>query len=117
VEKDCYLVLKNLEKKHRVARRSCAAALGDLREVIGEFVFFDDEKVIFIRLDQPKVVEALHKQADPWSRRAHHLGQLFMGNLQLDANAARIFLAPACGRAAKASSPAAARYRPSPGWR
>jgi hypothetical protein len=28
-----------------------------LREIIGEFVFFDDEKVI----DEPKVLEALHK--------------------------------------------------------
>jgi len=72
--------------------------LGNLSEVIDKLVFFDDEKVFLIRLNQPEVAEALHKQADPRSRRAHHLGQLFMGYLQLDANAARIFLAHCLGQ-------------------
>jgi hypothetical protein len=72
--------------------QNCAAPLGDLSEVIGEFGFFDDEKAISVRLNQPKVVEALHKDADPRPRRAHHLRQFFMGNLQFDANAARVLL-------------------------
>jgi hypothetical protein len=55
--------------------------LGDLSEVTGEVVFFDDEKAISVGLNQPKVVEALHKDADPRPGRAHHLGQFFMGNL------------------------------------
>ena len=66
------------------------ARLGDLREVIGKFLFFDNEKAVAIGLDQSKVVEALHKQADPWPRRADHLGQFFVGNPQFDADAARI---------------------------
>ena len=53
------------------ARRS---DLGDLRQVVGEFVFLDDEKMVFIRFDQPKIAESLHKQADPRPRRTHHLG-------------------------------------------
>jgi hypothetical protein len=61
--------------------RRCPAALGDLSEVIGEVVFFDDEKAISVGLNQPQAVEALHKQADPRPGRAHHLGQFFMGNL------------------------------------
>ena len=48
------LILHGVAKNHRAG---CAAALGNLREVIGEFVFFDDEKVIFIGLNQPKVDE------------------------------------------------------------
>ncbi len=36
-------------------------ALGDLREISGELVFFDDEKAILIRLDQAKVMKSLHK--------------------------------------------------------
>jgi hypothetical protein len=69
--------------------------------------------VFFVGLDQPKVVEALHKQADPWSGRAHHLGQFFAGNLQFDADAARVLLAW-CGPTAATSGPAAPRYPPSP---
>ena len=72
-------------------------ALRNLRKVIGELVFLDDEKAISIRLDQPKIVKPLHKQADPWPRRADHLGEFFRGNLQLDANAARVFLAECTG--------------------
>lgn len=90
-----YLAWKNLEKKYCPGH--AAAALSDLREVIGEFFLFDDEKPVFIRLDQPKVVEALHKQADPWPRGAHHLGEFFMGNLEFDTNAARIFLTQGAG--------------------
>ena len=71
-----------LEKELSRGPQNCvAAALGDLSEVIGEFVFFDDEKAISVGLDQPKVMKALHKQADPRPGRAHHLGQFFMGNL------------------------------------
>src|SRR5438093_9514596 len=95
---DCCPILNRLEIKYREGWRRCAAAIGDLSEVIGEFLFFDDEKAIFIRLNQPKVMKSLHKQADPWSRRAHHLGEFFMGNLQLDANAARVLLAHGAGQ-------------------
>jgi hypothetical protein len=65
-------------KKIRTLTSSPAAALGDLSEVIGELPFFDDEKAISIRLDQPEVMKSLHKQADPRPRRAHHLGQFFV---------------------------------------
>ena len=54
--------------------------------------------MILIRLNQPKVMEPLHEQADPRPRRADHLGQFFMGNLELDTNAARIFLAHGAGQ-------------------
>jgi len=36
--------------------------INDLSEIVGEFLFFDDEKAISISLDQPEIVEALHKQ-------------------------------------------------------
>ena len=75
-----------------------AAVLGNLREVIGEFVFLDDEKMIVVGFDQSQVTKSLHEQADPRPRRADHLGQFFMGNLQLDANAARVFLAHGAGQ-------------------
>jgi len=55
-----------------------AAVLGDLGKVSSELVFFDDEKPIFVRLNQPEVMKPLHKQADPRPRRAHHLGQFFV---------------------------------------
>jgi len=48
----------------------CAIGLGDLSQVIGELIFFDNEKPIFIRLDQPKILKSLHKQTDPRPRRA-----------------------------------------------
>ena len=50
------------------------AFLSNLREIIGKFVFLDDEKMIAIGFDQPKVVKSLHEQADPRPRRADHLG-------------------------------------------
>jgi hypothetical protein len=40
----------------------------------------------------PRFVEALPKQADPRPRRSRHFGEFFMGNLQFDANAVRVFL-------------------------
>lgn len=40
-----------------------------------------------------QVAKSLHQQTDPWSRRAHHLGQLFMENLAVNAHAARVVLA------------------------
>jgi hypothetical protein len=54
-------------------------------------MFFDDEKVILIRLDQAQVSKSLHEHADPRPRRAHHLGEFFVRDLKLDANAAGIF--------------------------
>jgi len=54
-------------------------------------MFFDDEKVFFIRLDQPEVFKPLHEHADPGPGRSHHLGEFFVRYLQLDANAAGIF--------------------------
>jgi hypothetical protein len=43
--------LNNFEKNYRAASKACAAALNDPHEVIGEFLLFDDEKVISIRLE------------------------------------------------------------------
>ena len=60
---------------HDIFVFTSAAALGDLSEVSSELVFFDDEKAIFIRLNQPEVMKSLHKQADPRAGRAHHLGE------------------------------------------
>jgi hypothetical protein len=68
-------ILDGPEKNYRAGR---AAVLGDLGEVSSELAFFDDEKPIFIRLNQPEVMKSLHKQADPRPRRAHHLGQFFV---------------------------------------
>ena len=69
------LILHGVEKNYRAG---CAAALGDLGEVSGELVFFDDEKAISIRLNQPEVMKSLHKQADPRPRRTDHLRQFFV---------------------------------------
>ena len=49
-------------------------ALGDLREVIDQFVFLDDEKMIAIGFDQSQVAKSLHEEADPRPRRAYHRG-------------------------------------------
>jgi hypothetical protein len=76
--------LDEVEKKYRAAPDNGTAFLGILQKVIGEPVFLDDEKAISIRLDQPKATKPLHKPADPRPRRADHLRQFFMGNLQLD---------------------------------
>ena len=78
--------------------QNCAATLGDLSEVIGEFLFFDDKKVLSTGLDQPKVMKALHKQTDPRPGRADHLGEFFMGNPQFDADAARVLFTHCAGQ-------------------
>src|SRR5258705_12497229 len=98
MENNCCLKLDNLEKECRAACVEARRALCNLRQVIGEFLFFDDEKTIFIRLNQPEVMKSLHKQAHPGPSRADHLGQFFMGYPELDANAARIFLAHGAGQ-------------------
>jgi hypothetical protein len=59
-------------------------ALGELSKVISELLFPDNEKVICVRLNQPEVMKALHKHADPEPRRAHHLRQFFMRNYRFD---------------------------------
>jgi hypothetical protein len=46
----------------------------------------------------PRLRKSLHKHAYPRPRRSHHLGEFFVENLQFDANAARIFLAPCAGQ-------------------
>jgi len=69
------------------------AASGDLSEVIRELLFFDNEEVIFVRLNQPQVPKPLHKHADSGPCGTNHLRQFFMRDLQFDAYAARIFLA------------------------
>ena len=50
------------------------AILRNLREVIGELVFFDDEKMIAIGFDQSQVAKSLHEEADPRPCRAYHRG-------------------------------------------
>jgi hypothetical protein len=69
------------------------AALGDVSQVISELLLFDNEKVIFIRLNQPHIPKPLHKHADPGPCGADHFRQFFMRDFQFDADAARIFLA------------------------
>src|SRR5882672_12847829 len=69
------------------------SALGELSKVISELLFLDDEKVICVRLNQPEVMKALHKHADPGPCGTDHLRQFFMRDFRLDADAARIFLA------------------------
>jgi hypothetical protein len=54
------------------------AALGDLSEVISELLFFDNEKVLYARLNQPELPKSLHKLADPGTCRTDHLRQLFV---------------------------------------
>jgi hypothetical protein len=81
------------KKNYRELSWISTAALGDLSEVSGELLFFDDEEVVCVRLDQSQVPEALHKLADPGPCGTNHLRQFFMRNLRFDANAARIFLA------------------------
>jgi hypothetical protein len=75
------------------------AKLGNLREVTHELVFFDNQEVIFVCLKQPQILKALHEHADAGPRRAHHLRQFFLRDLQLDEDAARVFLAE-CARQA-----------------
>src|SRR5581483_11233179 len=72
-------------------------ASGNLSEIIGQFFFFDDKESIFIGLDQSKMMKSLHEQTDSGPRRADHLGQLLVRNLELDADAARVFLAHGAG--------------------
>ena len=47
------LTLDGPEKNYRAARVAAWASLGNLSEVIGELVFFDDEKAISVGLNQP----------------------------------------------------------------
>ena len=69
------------------------AALSDLSEVISEFLFLDNEEMIFVRLNQPQIPKPLHKHADPGPCGADHFRQFFMRDFQFDAYAARVFLA------------------------
>ena len=61
-------------KRNGIHAAAQSPDLSDLRQIVGEFVFLDDKKTVFIRFDQPKIAESLHKQADPRPRRTHHLG-------------------------------------------
>ena len=89
------------------------AILRNLREVIGELVFFDDEKALSIRLHQSQIMKSLHEKGDLRRRRAYHVRQFFMGNLQFNPDAVRVLLGPT----ATTSDPAAARCPPSQDWR
>ena len=80
-------------KRFLVGQGAQVTGLGDLRDVSSELLFFDNEEVIFVRLDQSKVPKFPHKHAGPWSRRAHHIRQFLMRNLQFNANAPWVFLA------------------------
>jgi hypothetical protein len=63
---------------YRLSLRCRPLAFGKLSKVISELLFPDAEKLICVRLNQPEVMKALHKHADPGPRRAHHLRQFFM---------------------------------------
>jgi hypothetical protein len=51
--KACCPILDSREKKYALLAR-CPAALDNPSEVIGELVFFNDEKVLCARLNQPR---------------------------------------------------------------
>src|SRR3954469_12535063 len=65
----------------------------EMSYIIGELHFFDDEKVVFVRLDQSQVVESLHEDGDSSACRSHHARQLVMAYLELDTDAFRVLLA------------------------
>ena len=56
-------------------------ALGDLRQVSAELLFFDDQEALSVSLYQTEVMKALHEKTDARPRRSDHLGQFFVGNL------------------------------------
>jgi hypothetical protein len=91
--------------------------LGNLSKVIVELVFFDDEKALSIRLHQSQIMKSLHEESDLRRRRAYHVRQFFMGNLQLNPDAVRVLPCPVCGPTATTSGRAAARCPPSQDWR
>jgi hypothetical protein len=49
--------------------------VNDLSQVIGKLLFFDNEKALCARLNQPEDPKSLHKLADPGPRGANHLRQ------------------------------------------
>ena len=58
--------------------QTCVAALGDVGQVVSELLFFDNEKVVFIRLNQPQIPKPLHKHADPGPCGTDHFRQFFV---------------------------------------
>src|SRR5581483_12506860 len=73
------------------------SGLGNGRQVSHQLVLLDDEMVLGGHLNEAEVAKALHKDADSRTRRADHRGQFFVCNSQLDADAARVFLAMPSG--------------------
>jgi hypothetical protein len=63
----------------------------NLRQVISELIIFNDDEVLGVRLNQPQVPKALHKEADPRPRRAHHVRQFFVRDFVFDANVVCVF--------------------------
>ena len=53
--------------------------------------------VLCIVLNEVEVPKSLHEYADPRPRRTYHCRQFFVRNLDLDANAPRVFLAELSG--------------------
>jgi hypothetical protein len=49
--------------------------------------------MIAIGFDHSQVAKSVNKEGDPRAHRAYHLRQFFMGSLDLDADAARIYFA------------------------
>jgi hypothetical protein len=58
-------ILDSFKKLREGGRGFAPAGLGDLSQVIGEFGFFDDEKMFPVCLNQSKVAKSLDKKADP----------------------------------------------------
>jgi hypothetical protein len=56
--------LNKFEKEKSRRLEACSATPGDLSEIIGELLFFDDKKAISIRLNQPKVTKPLHERTE-----------------------------------------------------
>jgi hypothetical protein len=69
-------------------RRRGEQTIGNLREVIGEFVFPDDEKMIAIGFEQSQVAKSLHEKLIRGRVVPTISDNSSWGNLQLDADAA-----------------------------
>jgi hypothetical protein len=93
----CLFTIKHYEKYLLGGAPIQGVGLVDPRHVRRQALLLDDELLVGGALNQAQVPKALHKRADPRPRRADHLGQLRMGNLRDDPDAARIVMAELMG--------------------
>jgi len=109
-------LLSNLTTLKKDFRRVAptALALGNLREVTGEFVFLDDEKMIAIGFDQSQLRNLCMKKLIRGA--SSDIVDNSSWNLQLDADTARVLLAHGAGQlqqrlASRCSLSAVTRWR------